>query len=335
MSANDRYSKITLALRLLICQLIFAFCSMALIMPNVIARGNHNGGHHIDSGPLGEHSRHFGGHGHIVRGHRHLGDERRHFGSDYGQFRGGRKNFNVGHSRYGDSFHRGYHRGHGYYPHGYAYSPVYYAPRVYSFSYPSYLLYRSQYASSAPSVGGYQYPQKYIGREGAYSYNSASVRYPDIATGNSYSTNDLGWRLLAQNNPREALDVFTTQVAQRPKDGVSKVGYALSAAMLNDLNKAAWTMRRAFRIDPDSLHYLKIDTLLRTSIDTLLVEYHNQLNYAQGNRHFDVAFMIAALNYLIHEKDAARVAIEESVDKLGDNSPSAINLQRLVINNEY
>jgi len=333
MGANHHSNDSVDALKLPTLLAIFAFCAIVFVIPDATARG----GHHVGSGSHAGQGRHFGGHSNFGGSHRHFGGHSR-FGSGHRSFGGGHNRFGSGHRRFGgghrqhfgSSFYGGYsggyRRSNSYYPRGYsyAYSPAYYAPRAYSYYNPSYSTYRPRYYSSSSYAGG----------GNSYSYNSASARYPDTTAG-SYATNDLGWRLLGQNNPREALDVFATQAGKHHNDGVPKVGYALSAAMQGDLNKAAWAMRRAFRIDPDSLHYLKIDALLRTSIDMLLAEYHNQLNYAQGNRHFDVAFMIAALNYLIHEKDAARIAIEESVDKLGDNSPSAINLQRLVVNNEY
>ena len=360
MGANHHSNDSVYALKLPALLAIFAFCVIVLVTPDATARGGHGGGHQVGSGSHTGHGRHFGGHSNLggshrhSGGHRHFGGGHRNFGSGHNRFGSGHRNFGSGHNRFG-SGHRSFGGGHrrfggshrrhfgssyyggysgGYPRYSYAYSPAYYVPRAYSYYNLSYSTYRPRYYSSPSYVEGNNYPKKNAGRGNTYSYNSASARYPDTAT-ESYSTNDLGWRLLGQNNSREALDVFATQAGNHQNDGVPKVGYALSAAMEGDLNKAAWAMRRAFRIDPDSLHYLKIDVSLRTSIDTLLAEYHNQLNYAQGNRHFDVAFMIAALNYLIHENDAARVAIEESVDKLGDNSPSAINLQRLVVNNEY
>ena len=350
MSANHHSNKSVDFLKLSTLLAIFAFCAIVFVSPDATARGGHGGGHHVGSGSYTGHGRHFGGHSNLGGGHRHFGSGHRSFGSGHNRFGSGHRSFGSGHNRFGSgnrrfgsghnrlSGHRRLGEGHihfgGYPRYSYAYSPAYYVPRAYSYYNPSYSTYGPQYYSSLSYLRGNNYPKKYTGGRNTYSYNSTSARYPDTAT-ESYSTNDLGWRLLGQNNPREALDVFATQAGRNHNDGVPKVGYALSAAMQGDLNKAAWAMRRAFRIDPDSLHYLRIDVLLRTSIDMLLAQYHNQLNYAQGNRHVDVAFMIAALNYLIHENDAARVAIEASVDKLGDNSPSALNLQRLVVSNEY
>jgi hypothetical protein len=342
MGAVSQFGKIVRALNISICQAIFTVGAMVFMVPDLLARGGETGapagfgafsGEH-GGGNLSGHSRIRSGHGHSGS-HRHPGGGHRHFGGTghrYVWYEG--RILGDGQRHYGGSYFGGYRGGFGYPRNfGYVYLPGYYVPNAYSYSYPSYSLHRPQYGLSVPYAGEYEHPQKYNRKGSVYRYNSASVRFPAVATGDSYSTNDLGWRLLAQNSAREALDVFAAQAGQYPKDGIPKVGYALSAAMQRDLNKAAWAMRGAFRIDPDSLQYLRIDASLRTHIDALLDEYHNQLNYAQGNRHFDVAFMIAALNYLIQEIDAARAAIVE-VEKLGDSSPSAINLQRLVAKNK-
>ena len=147
-------------------------------------------------------------------------------------------------------------------------------------------------------------------------------------------TNNEGWRLLAQNRTREALNFFAGQAGRYQKDGVPKVGYALSTAMQGDLDRAAWAMRRAFRIDPNSLHYVNIEQPLRISIGNLIAEYNARLDYSDGSGNSDSAFMIAALNYLLHDKNTARKAIEEAMGKAGDNSQSALNLYNLVINTD-
>jgi hypothetical protein len=320
------------------------FCVVVILATaDATARGDHAGAHHTDSNSsssyAGDHGQHGSGHRHFDGDHEHFGDGHRHFDSDHGHLGGGHIRFGSDYKHIGDDHRRllgGDFRFFGGFGGGYnfAYPLGYYYPRHYSYSYPSYSLHRPEYFSPPSYIGGYNYPSSYSGSSNTYRYNSTDARYPDTTTG-VYSTNDLGWRLLAQSNPRAALDVFATQAGQFNSDGVPKVGYALSAAMQGDLNKAAWAMRRAFSIDPDSLHYLEIEASLRASIDVLLAEYHDQLKYAQGNRHFDVVFMIAALNYLIHDNAAARVAVEKLVVKLGDDSPGAQNLRRLVFNNKY
>jgi hypothetical protein len=87
-------------------------------------------------------------------------------------------------------------------------------------------------------------------------------------------------------------------------------------------------MRRAFRINPDSLHYIAIEKPFHAQIDSLIDEYSHQLNTA--DKQPDAAFMIAALNYLLHDNEAARKAIEQAIDQEHDDSRSARNLHRLV-----
>lgn len=322
-----------------------AFCVMILATQDTLARGDHadvqQADSHLYGGYAGDHGHLGSGHRHFDSDHGHLESGHRHFKGDHGPFGAGHFRSSSDHSHFGGNHRRllggnfGFFGGYGV-GYNYAYPLGYYYPRTYIYSYPSYSLHRPNYFSSPSYIGGYNYPKSYSGSRKTYRYNSSDARYPDTTIGTGvYSTNDLGWRLLAQRNPRGALDVFATQAGQSYTDGVPKVGYALSAAMQGDLNRAAWAMRRAFSIDPDSLHYLKIDPSLRASIDMLLAEYHNQLKYAQGNRQFDVIFMIAAMNYLIHDNAAASVAIERLVVKLGDDSPSAQNLRRLVFNYKY
>lgn len=313
---------------------IIAFGTIVLTIPTVEARGgghhagsgSHGGGHSghvgVHRGNHGGHSRHFGG------GHRHSGGSHRHFG--------GHRNHSSGHRSHNSGF--GSHRhssrhNHNYYPRSYGYS---YTPR---YPYRSYSSYRPRYYSPR-SYTRYAPPTRYIstnpypsGYPGSTSYNSnsADVRYieKDMET---KLTNNEGWRLLAQNRSSEALSFFSGQAGRYQKDGVPKVGYALSTAMQGDLDRAAWAMRRAFRIDPNALHYVNIEQPLRIIINKLITAYNAQLDYSYGAENSDAAFMVAALNYLLHNENAARKAIEEAMGKANDNSQSAQNLYNLVIN---
>lgn len=147
-------------------------------------------------------------------------------------------------------------------------------------------------------------------------------------------TNNAGWEFLAKNQASEALGFFAGQAGRYQTDGMPKVGFALSTAMQGDLHRAAWAMRRAFSIDPNSLNYIKIEPPLRVSINNLITEYNNRLNSSEGYGQSDSIFMIAALNYLLQDNNAARNAIDRAIDKAGDNSQSAHNLYNLLINTE-
>ena len=48
------------------------------------------------------------------------------------------------------------------------------------------------------------------------------------------------------------------------------MGYALAIASNGNLERAIWAMRRAFRIDPDALHYLQLDENGHLLIDNLI-----------------------------------------------------------------
>ena len=104
-----------------------------------------------------------------------------------------------------------------------------------------------------------------------------------------------GWRLLAQNRASEALAFFAGQAERDQKDGTPKVGFALSTVMRGDLDRATWAMRRAFRIAPNTLYYVKIEQLLQVSVIKLIGEYNTQLEYAGEVGNTDAAFIIAAL----------------------------------------
>ncbi|MEE9494053.1 MAG: hypothetical protein V3W04_11815 [Gammaproteobacteria bacterium] len=164
----------------------------------------------------------------------------------------------------------------------------------------------------------------------SYSY-SYSPRFSDRNYGDTasdkYSPEDAGWRLLAKNKPRKALNIFSKQAQRNQKDGAFKVGYALSMAMLGNLNKATWAMRRAFRVDPESLHYIDFKHSLKSRMHRLIKKYEQRLDTAGYQS--DAAFMIAALHYLLHDNDRAYRAIKRATDA-HDNALSTKNLYRLI-----
>lgn len=277
---------------------ILIICMGGLAVPTVAVSGGwHYGGH-------GVHGGHFGGHMHFGGGHRHFG------------------NYNRG---YEGGYRYSYRPSYNYYPRSYSFTPGYSSPRAYTD-------YSPRSAPSTTYINRNVGPNPYSSNANIYNnYNSDSTgtRYIEKGAENNV-TGDLGWQLLAQNNSKEALGVFAGQAGRHQEDGVPKVGFALSTAMQGDLDRAVWAMRRAFSIDPNSLHYVNIEQSLRVSIGNLIAEFNLRLRNSGGNRYSDAAFMVAALNYLIHNDEAARIAIEEAVDKAGDSSQSALNLRNLV-----
>ena len=305
---------------------IFVFSVIVLTIPTVDARGK---GHHAGSGSHRGHSGHVGGHRGNHAGHgSHFGGDHRHRGGNHRHF-GGHRNHYRGINRHRHSSRHNYN----YYPRNYGYS---YAP---SYAYRTYSSYRPRYYSPR-SYSSYTAPTRYISINTyssgypsgtSYNSNSADTRYIEKDMESKVTNND-GWRLLAQNRAGEALAFFAGQAGRHQNDGVPKVGYALSTAMQGDLDRAVWAMRRAFRIDPNTLHYINIEQPLRSRINNLITKYNDLLDYSDGAENSDSAFMIAALSYLLHDENASRKAIEEATDKAGDNSQSARNLYNLVMN---
>jgi len=287
---------------------IFIFCVSGSVIPTVAVSG---GWHHGGYGLHGGHGGHFGGHGGHFGG-LHFGGGHRHFG-----------NYNSG---YGGGYRYSYQPSYNYYPRSYSFTPRYSSPRAYTSYSPR------RYVPSTTYISRNVDPNPYSSNANLYNTNnnnSTGTRYIEKGAGNNV-TDNLGWQLLAQNNAKEALGVFAGQAGRHQEDGVPKVGFALSTAMQGDLDRAVWAMRRAFSIDPNSLHYINIEQRLRVSIDKLIAEFNLRLHNSDENRYSDAAFMVAALNYLIHNDDAARIAIEEAVVKAGDSSQSALNLHNLV-----
>ena len=145
--------------------------------------------------------------------------------------------------------------------------------------------------------------------------------------GNSENTGvkSSAWQTLKQGQYGQALTTFANEAQSNPNSGVPKAGYALAIASKGNLDRGIWAMRRAFRIDPDSLHYLQLDEKGHVVIDNLIGQYCSQEN----NADVDQAFMVSALYYLKHNYIAAKKSIV-SAQKNGDKSSSYTNLQRLI-----
>ncbi len=215
-------------------------------------------------------------------------------GHHYGGY--GRRHGYYGGHRYGYRGYRGY-RGYNYRPrHNYGYRS-YYSP------YKSYQYYPKSNYNSSDASNNYQTDNKYTG------------------------TDSTAWNMLSQGQAGSALNIFASEAESNPKAGIPKVGYALATAASGDLSRAVWAMRRAFRIDPDSLHYLLLDEANQGVIDTLIDKYHYSEN--QEDEFYDEAFMVSALNYLKHDYIASRGAVDHAINN-GDRSTSAHNLQKLI-----
>jgi len=242
--------------------------------------------------------RHHGSYGHYGHG-RH--GYSRHYGHGY---HGNSKHYGYSHSR--RSRHYGYrsYGGHHYYPNKY---------------------YRGNRYSYSPSRNYQKYPGSYLvtipANTKVYSdsnvYQQSNAEYSGI--------NSSAWQTLGLGQYSAALNIFAEEAQRHPNSGVPKAGYSLATAANGDLARGVWAMRRAFRIDPDSLHYLQLDEKNYLLVDNLIGQYSSQkIDDSDGK-----GFMISALHYLKHDYSAAKQSIIKA-QQYGDKSSSITNLQRLI-----
>jgi len=262
--------------------------------------GHHGYGHH---GHHGHHGfGHRGHHGFGHRGHHGFGHRGHHGFGHHG-----------GHHRYRHRY--GHHGGH----HGHHR----YRPRYYSFSYryrPHYYSYRPRHHSGSHGHSGSTYGGNSSHGGGTYGGSTYGG-----SSGGTYASGD-GWDLLAQGQPSQALNVFAQQAESNPRYGVPKVGYALAAAARGDEDTGVWAMRRACRIDPDSMRKYQLQKDVVPVVDNLVARYRGRLD--SGGRR-DAAFMLASLHYLKRDGDSAREAAQIAANN-GDRSTSFRHLQQMI-----
>jgi len=257
----------------------------------------------------GGHHGYYGGH------HGYYGGHHAYYGGHYGGYYGGHHAYYGGHHAYYGGHHGGYYGGHyGGYGWGYLGS-LYYG------GYP----YRG-YGSSGPYYGYSSAPPRRSSPASVYRGESNAA--PRSTGGASRETGPGGgWARLADGQYVAALSIFATAATRQPKSGGPKVGYALSAAGAGDLRRGIWAMRRALRIDPHAIHYVRIDAVLRPRIERLIVGYQTKAD--RISRGSDAAFMRASLYYLLGNAKSARGQVDLSV-AAGDRRSSTVNLERLI-----
>jgi len=248
---------------------------------------------------------------------------------------GGHHGYSGHHGRRGHYGHRGYRRHFGHQRFGR--SRGYYKPRYRVYRRYSYRPYT--YRNSRPNYyrrgGYYNYPYRYNSVYGATrfgrGYSSVyNIKVPvgPISAPVVVNNSNRGWQLLAAGRGEDARYYFGDQARLNPTDGVPKLGYALAAAVSGDFVRAEWAMRRAFNVDPASLHYVEFDEPVKAGMDQLVVNYQSRMN-ASGTNAGD-AFMLAALNFLGHDHRPATEYIDLAIDA-GDNSASAANLKKQLL----
>jgi len=223
----------------------------------------------------------------------------------------GGKHYGHSHNRHYGYRHYGYSRHYGYRRYGnrHYYPGKYYRRKHYGYSRRRYQNYPRSFSLAIP-------------KNVVVYVDNDSNQY---GKSNNTVINSSAWETLNQGQYNEALRVFAQQAQSNPRLGVPKAGYALATASVGDLDRGVWAMRRAFQIDPDSLHYLQLGEQGHKVIDNLIDQYSSKENDADVGQ----AFMVSALYYLKHDYAAAKQSIA-SAQQFGDTSSSYMNLQRLI-----
>lgn len=239
------------------------------------------------------------------------------FSSNSGQGYRGYGN-NRSFKRYG--FRSGYSRNRFNKPHGRRYQSRGYNSRHYRpyRNYSGSQSYRRSYGSSAyfSSAGyGTHYRPVVSGYDESLSFENQMAR------------DNTAWDLLFKGHHTTAMSLFARQAQENPDNGIYKAGYAMANASLGNLTRAVWAMRRAFRMTPESLHYLTFGPNHSIVAKDLIRSLKDDRDLIDEN--YDAAFMIASLSYLQHDYDAARKYADLAALE-GDGSESLRNLKRLI-----
>jgi hypothetical protein len=126
--------------------------------------------------------------------------------------------------------------------------------------------------------------------------------------------------LVSRGRASEALTAFSRLSQTYRAAGVPKIGVALSLAMLEQFDRAAWAMRRALRLDAGAVDHVPVDEALAERLQRLVLAYRRSDQHALLAK--DATFMLAALHALLGETDAAHAMIGLAVE-VGDTSEAA------------
>lgn len=136
-----------------------------------------------------------------------------------------------------------------------------------------------------------------------------------------------GWDDLSSGRTNRALRKFGDDAQSYPNSGLPKLGIALSSAAAGNDRDGVYAMRRAFRLDPDTMRHYRLDGSMQGLVNNLIGQYEYDLR--QGGRRQDQAFMLASLHYLNGDYGNAGRALERA-ERDGDRSRSLRNLKEFV-----
>ncbi len=196
-----------------------------------------------------------------------------------------------------------------------------------TYCYPSYGYYGGSYYN-----GAYYYPSStivVIDDDQSGYIEPPAPSSPETSARDAFIGMAAGWDHLQNGRAEAALRYFSHESAEHPRDPYAKIGYALSAAFLNDAPRGTWAMRRAFRIADESLADFPVDQRLRSVMEFAESRYEYDAEHASGRQRRDALFMVASLRFLMHD-DQGAIDAAYSAEGAGDDDQSLRNLIRLL-----
>ncbi|MCX4190167.1 hypothetical protein [Methylophaga sp. OBS3] len=167
----------------------------------------------------------------------------------------------------------------------------------------------------APIIYSGSYYQSNTPRQ--YSPSVASPNRPENAITRPANPQIDAWSALGQYQSDLAMQGFSYQSEQNPRNALPKVGYALAIAVDGDYGKAAWAMNLALTANVSELHYFQADTNMQLVLAELITHYPTS------------AFMQATIMYFQQDYQAAGAQIDVALDQCQD-CRAENNLQQLI-----
>lgn len=199
---------------------------------------------------------------------------------------------------------------------------------------PSYVTYNTYYTDSdayayldAPAAEGYAWLDESTSGATTAEWTETTFEDYNAAAGEATVTTGDGWELLAHADAREARRAFTHAMNAHPADSLPKIGYAISAALLDRDQESVAVMREALRLDAESIMEVPQSPALASQVQALIDRYRMVGFDALGER--DLHFMVAVMLTLKGELAMAYYAIDTTSEQ-GDNDASTTNLKAVL-----
>ncbi len=138
----------------------------------------------------------------------------------------------------------------------------------------------------------------------------------------------VAWEFMAARNYMAAMRHFQREGLKDTTCGGPKIGYALAVSAMGDLRRGAKSMRQALWLDPSSVRQFRVDSRVRTLLQTLVDRCLLRLGADDTDK--DTALLLAALYYINRDEAGTRYALEV-VRGNDDAAASAVNFEQLAI----